>query len=162
MALFWEHREFQDRAVRLWETLAARYKGNTWVAGYNPLNEPTDEEHTRVLEWYERVEKAIRKIDPDHILYWDGNTVRIRCVFMLVEGKRMLIFVVFAVVGCRFLAVRIPTLAGHLSFSDCPTKLQRSAPQLSLCHPRLFELWIPNGRSLQGVFRVHNSSIPRC
>lgn len=75
MALFWEHKEFQDRAIRLWEALAARYKGNTWIAGYNPLNEPTDEEHTRVVAWYERAQKAIHAVDPDHVLFWDGNTV---------------------------------------------------------------------------------------
>ncbi|KAG9123245.1 hypothetical protein FRC07_015196, partial [Ceratobasidium sp. 392] len=44
------------------------------VAGYNPLNEPTDEEHYRVLAWYERAQKAIHAVDPDHILFWDGNT----------------------------------------------------------------------------------------
>ncbi|KAF8332676.1 glucan 1,3-beta-glucosidase [Cantharellus anzutake] len=74
-ALFWEHIDFQNRAIRLWEALAARYKGNTWVAGYNPLNEPGDEYHYRLLNWYERVEKAIRGVDPDHILFLDGNTV---------------------------------------------------------------------------------------
>jgi len=31
MALFWEHIEFQNRAIALWEALAKRYKGNTWV-----------------------------------------------------------------------------------------------------------------------------------
>lgn len=76
IALFWEHKEFQDRAIRLWEALAKRYKGNTWVAGYNPLNEPADPEQTRLQAWYERAEKAIRKADPDHILFLDGNTVR--------------------------------------------------------------------------------------
>ncbi|KAG8683672.1 hypothetical protein FRC11_013235, partial [Ceratobasidium sp. 423] len=76
-ALFWEHIEFQNRAIALWEELARRYKGNTWVAGYNPLNEPTDEEHTRVLDWYARAQKAIHAIDPDHILFWDGNTFAI-------------------------------------------------------------------------------------
>jgi hypothetical protein len=39
------------------------------VAGYNPLNEPTDVEHTRLLDFYVRVEKAIRAIDPHHILF---------------------------------------------------------------------------------------------
>jgi hypothetical protein len=73
-ALFWEYIEFQNRAIALWEKLAERYKGNAWVAGYNPLNEPTDEEHVRVLAWYDKCEKAIRKIDPDHVLFWDGNT----------------------------------------------------------------------------------------
>lgn len=79
-ALFWEHLEFQNRAIALWEKLAERYKGNTWIAGYNPLNEPTDEEHVRVLAWYERVEKAIRKVDSEHILFWDGNTVSVFCI----------------------------------------------------------------------------------
>ncbi|KAG8905450.1 hypothetical protein FRC01_008349, partial [Tulasnella sp. 417] len=73
-SLFWEHAEFQNRAIALWEALATRYRGNTWVAGYNPLNEPCDEEHTRLLAWYNRVEKAIHNIDPDHILFFDGNT----------------------------------------------------------------------------------------
>ncbi|KAG8893517.1 hypothetical protein FRC00_010416 [Tulasnella sp. 408] len=74
MAFFWEYVEFQNRTVAIWEELARRYKGNTWVAGFNPLNEPCDEEHYRLLAFYERVEKAIRAIDPDHILFWDGNT----------------------------------------------------------------------------------------
>ncbi|KAG8913346.1 hypothetical protein FRC01_004591 [Tulasnella sp. 417] len=74
MAFFWEYVEFQNRTIAIWEELARRYKGNTWVAGFNPLNEPCDEEHYRLLAFYERVEKAIRAIDPEHILFWDGNT----------------------------------------------------------------------------------------
>ncbi|WYZ36819.1 hypothetical protein EsH8_II_000325 [Colletotrichum jinshuiense] len=73
-ALFWEFKDFQDRAIQLWEALAAHYVGNKVIAGYNPLNEPADPEHSRLIAWYERAEKAIRAIDPDHILYLDGNT----------------------------------------------------------------------------------------
>ncbi|BEI82494.1 hypothetical protein CcaverHIS002_0303620 [Cutaneotrichosporon cavernicola] len=73
-ALFWVHKDFQDRTVAIWEHLARHYCDNTWVAGYNPLNEPTDEEHTRLPAFYARVEKAIRAIDPHHILFLDGNT----------------------------------------------------------------------------------------
>ncbi|KDQ15962.1 glycoside hydrolase family 5 protein [Botryobasidium botryosum FD-172 SS1] len=73
-ALFFDHIEFQNRAIALWVEIAKRYKGNTWVAGYNPLNEPSDSEHVRLLSWYARVEKAIREVDDEHILYWDGNT----------------------------------------------------------------------------------------
>ncbi|KAL4974275.1 putative glucanase [Aspergillus desertorum] len=73
-AAFWEYKDHQDRTIWLWEQLAARYKGNPWVAGYNPLNEPCDPEHIRLPAFYERVEKAIRAIDPDHILWLDGNT----------------------------------------------------------------------------------------
>jgi endo-1,4-beta-mannosidase len=72
--MFWEHKDFQDRAIWLWEQIATRYKGNPWVAGYNPLNEPADSEHSRLVAWYSQVEKAIRHIDPNHILFFDGNT----------------------------------------------------------------------------------------
>jgi hypothetical protein len=58
----------------LWEALAQHYKDNKWIAGYNPLNEPTDARHMRVVAFYDRVYKAIRAIDPDHIILFDGNT----------------------------------------------------------------------------------------
>ncbi|KAG6828875.1 Endo-1,4-beta-xylanase 5 [Tricholoma furcatifolium] len=74
IANFYNHKDFLDRAVWLWEQLAAHYKGNKWIAGYNPLNEPTDPKHTRVIDFYHRVHKAIRAVDPDHIIFFDGNT----------------------------------------------------------------------------------------
>ncbi|RPB01189.1 glycoside hydrolase [Choiromyces venosus 120613-1] len=49
-----------DRSIWLWEKLAEHFKGNPWIAGYSPLNEP--------------VYEAIRKIDGNHILFLDGNT----------------------------------------------------------------------------------------
>jgi aryl-phospho-beta-D-glucosidase BglC (GH1 family) len=73
-AAFWDYKDHQDRTVWLWEQIAARYRGNPWVAGYNPLNEPCDPEHVRLPAFYERIEKAIRAIDADHILWLDGNT----------------------------------------------------------------------------------------
>ncbi|GFZ50461.1 hypothetical protein JCM24511_08218 [Saitozyma sp. JCM 24511] len=65
------HKDFQDRTVLIWEELAKHYKDNTWVAGYNLLNEPTDSEHVRLLALYDRLEKAVRAIDPIHILFLD-------------------------------------------------------------------------------------------
>jgi aryl-phospho-beta-D-glucosidase BglC (GH1 family) len=73
-ALFWEFGHFQDCVVDLWRAIAAHYKDNTWIAGYNPLNEPGDPEHQRAVGFYNRVERAIRDVDPNHILFWDGNT----------------------------------------------------------------------------------------
>ncbi|KAJ5099358.1 hypothetical protein N7532_006359 [Penicillium argentinense] len=73
-AAFWDYKDHQDRTVWLWEQIAARYKENSWVAGYNPLNEPCDPEHVRLPVFYARIEKAIRAVDPDHILWLDGNT----------------------------------------------------------------------------------------
>lgn len=73
-AAFWDYKDHQDRTVWLWEQIAARYKDNAWVAGYNPINEPCDPLHWRLPAFYDRIEAAIRKIDPHHILWLDGNT----------------------------------------------------------------------------------------
>lgn len=35
---------------------------------------PTDPYHTRVITFYDRVHKAIHAIDPDHVIFFDGNT----------------------------------------------------------------------------------------
>ena len=72
-ALFWQHKHFQDRAVWLWEVIAERYKNNPWVAGYNPLNEPADPTGKLLDVFYRRVVAAIRKVDPEHIIFLDGN-----------------------------------------------------------------------------------------
>jgi aryl-phospho-beta-D-glucosidase BglC (GH1 family) len=72
-ALFWQHKHFQDRAVWLWEKIAARYKDNPWVAGYDPLNEPSDPTGEHLAPFYQRVVDAIRKIDPDHMIFLEGN-----------------------------------------------------------------------------------------
>lgn len=74
IANFWNHKDHQDRVVWLWEQLAAHYKDNKWIAGYNPLNEPTEPKHIRLVQFYDRLYDAIRAIDPHHILFLDGNT----------------------------------------------------------------------------------------
>lgn len=71
---FWEHKDFQDRTVWLWAELAKRYKGNPWVAGYNLLNEPSDEKHSRLVAFYDRAIEAVRNVDGEHIVFLDGNT----------------------------------------------------------------------------------------
>jgi Cellulase (glycosyl hydrolase family 5) len=73
-ASFWDHKDFQDRVVWLWSEISARYKDNPWIAGYNLINEPCDPEHIRLPAFYERIEPIIRDIDPNHILWLDGNT----------------------------------------------------------------------------------------
>ena len=86
MTLFWQHGHFQDRFVALWERFAARYKNNPWVAGYNLINEPvTNASRGRFRnaaytpDWatlnqvYRRTVAAIRKIDPHHIIFLEGD-----------------------------------------------------------------------------------------
>lgn len=80
-AAFWDYKDHQDRTVWLWEQIAARYKDNPWVAGYNPINEPCDPQHWRLPAFYDRLEPAIRKVDPNHILWLDGNTFAMQWKF---------------------------------------------------------------------------------
>ncbi|KAK4505468.1 hypothetical protein PRZ48_003431 [Zasmidium cellare] len=74
VAAFWTHKDFQDRVVWLWRVIAERYRGNPWVAGYNLLNEPCDEQHVRLPAFYERIEREVRAVDAEHVLWLDGNT----------------------------------------------------------------------------------------
>lgn len=71
---FWDHPHLQDRAVAIWEQIADHYVGNPFVAGYNLMNEPADESCAVVGPVYERILEAVRRIDPDHTIYLDGNT----------------------------------------------------------------------------------------
>jgi|WetSurMetagenome_2_1015567.scaffolds.fasta_scaffold30393_4 endoglucanase len=73
-ALFWKHKDFQDRALHLWEVIAKRYKDQPWVAGYDLMNEPADPTGEQVFAYYKRLRDAIRKIDSNHILFLEGNT----------------------------------------------------------------------------------------
>jgi endoglucanase len=72
-AHFWGQRGFEDRAVALWEEMARRYRDEMFVAGYNVMNEPDADEAGWLNRFYRRVTAAIRAIDPDHILFLEGN-----------------------------------------------------------------------------------------
>jgi endoglucanase len=72
-ALFWKHKDFQDRALHLWEVIAERYKNQSWVAGYDLINEPAEPTGKKLFPYYKRLQEAIRKIDPNHILFLEGD-----------------------------------------------------------------------------------------
>jgi len=72
-ALFWQHKDFQDRALDLWEVIAERYKNQPWVAGYDLINEPADPTGQKVFPYYKRLREAIQKVDPNHILFLEGD-----------------------------------------------------------------------------------------
>jgi endoglucanase len=72
-AQFWQHRHFQDRTLHLWRIIAQRYQHNDWVAGYNPLNEPSDPTGELVGPFSQELIEVIREVDPSHIIFLDGN-----------------------------------------------------------------------------------------
>lgn len=84
-ALFWQSQHYQDRFVALWEELARRFVGHRSVAGYNVMNEPVTgaprgrfrtvyrSDYAPLNAVYRRVVAAIRKIDPAHIIFLEGD-----------------------------------------------------------------------------------------
>jgi endoglucanase len=84
-SFFWDHPHFQDRFVALWQAFARRYQGNPTVAGYNVMNEPLthcpagrfSDRYTPNWEVmnrvYRRVVEAVREIDPDHLIFLEGD-----------------------------------------------------------------------------------------
>jgi aryl-phospho-beta-D-glucosidase BglC (GH1 family) len=72
-ASFWVYKDFQDRALHLWEVIAQRYKNQAWVAGYDLINEPAEPTGEKLFPYYKRLRDAIIKIDPNHILFLEGD-----------------------------------------------------------------------------------------
>lgn len=86
-ALFWVDKISQDRFYALWEELARRYKNNPAIAGYNLINEPISnapygrfgsitqyEPNWKLLnKIYQTAVNRIRLIDPDHIIFLEGD-----------------------------------------------------------------------------------------
>lgn len=86
-SLFWDTPHYQDRYVALWEEMARRYAGRGAVAGYDVMNEPLCNAATGryfpadryARDWdkingvFRRVVGAIRKVDPGHILFLEGD-----------------------------------------------------------------------------------------
>jgi endoglucanase len=85
-SLLWVHGHFRDRCVELWKEIARRYRGRGVVAGYDLINEPLSgapygrlDAHYTPSNWklvdalYRRLVQAIREIDPEHIIFLEGD-----------------------------------------------------------------------------------------
>jgi aryl-phospho-beta-D-glucosidase BglC (GH1 family) len=79
-----ESAKAQEETIALWRGLAARYKNETAVLGYDLLNEPIPQfpylqKYNAALEpLYKRMVAAIREVDKNHIVIlggaqWDSN-----------------------------------------------------------------------------------------
>jgi endoglucanase len=76
--------EAQEQTVAIWRRIAARYRNNPTVLGYDLLNEPIphypqDQQFNRDLEpVYRKIAAGIRQVDRNHVLIlggaqWDSN-----------------------------------------------------------------------------------------
>ena len=71
----WESSANRDKTVALWRRLAERYANETWVAGYDLINEPNWNlpGNTLLRDLYQRITASIRAVDPNHLLFIEGN-----------------------------------------------------------------------------------------
>jgi endoglucanase len=71
--VIWEDDSFRERVISLWVEIAARYRDNPFIAGYDVINEPQAPTKRALHEFYERLIGRIRGVDGRHmiILEWD-------------------------------------------------------------------------------------------
>ena len=82
----WESQENQNKLIALWQKIAQRYKDETWIAAYDLINEPNwtfeegknkngieDVENKPLRQLLEKLTKAVREVDKNHIVIIEGN-----------------------------------------------------------------------------------------
>ena len=70
----WESEDNREKTVALWARIAERYADEQWVAGYDYLNETNWNLSGNTLRnLYVEITDAIRAVDPDHIIFIEGN-----------------------------------------------------------------------------------------
>ena len=82
----WQSEENQRKTVALWSKLAARYRDEPWIGAYDLINEPNwsfatpgkgngcdETENKAVWDLQQRITRAIRAIDANHIVIIEGN-----------------------------------------------------------------------------------------
>jgi hypothetical protein len=70
---FWYYKQFLDRATALWKEIARRYSSDPTIAGYNLLCEPVTGDVAVLNKFYMNTIRAIRQVDPHHIIALDPN-----------------------------------------------------------------------------------------
>ncbi len=72
-AALWTDVKNQEKAYKIWEKVADKYKDNVWVAGYDLLNEAVLDDTNLLNKFYKNLIKKIRAVDKNHILFIEGN-----------------------------------------------------------------------------------------
>lgn len=81
----WESEQNRRKMIALWRKLAERYAKETWIGGYDLLNEPNwtfegkekngreDKSNKELWDIYQAATKAIREVDKNHMIIIEGN-----------------------------------------------------------------------------------------
>ncbi|MCU4164991.1 cellulase family glycosylhydrolase [Carboxylicivirga caseinilyticus] len=82
----WESEDNQKKLIALWKEIAKRYKNESWVGGYELINEPNwnvdgtgnqngcnCSDNKALWDMHLKLIKAIRTIDNNHLIFISGN-----------------------------------------------------------------------------------------
>ncbi|MDR3313402.1 MAG: glycoside hydrolase family 5 protein [Oscillospiraceae bacterium] len=92
------NKENRAKTIRLWKAVASHFRGNPDVAGYDLLNEPLgpgyDKARTGKLQWdfFDELYRAIRAVDPDHIIIIEAVWIAIHLPHPLRYGWKNVIY----------------------------------------------------------------------
>ena len=71
---YWTSTSDQTNTQAMWSAIAAHYRGNAWVAGYDLLNEPSGAPSNQaVVTQLDNLYTAVRAVDPDHMIFMEGT-----------------------------------------------------------------------------------------
>jgi endoglucanase len=71
---YWTSTNYQSQTAMIWSNIAAHFRGNPAVAGYDLINEPYGAPSRSDL-WsaYASLYQTVRTVDPDHIILMEGT-----------------------------------------------------------------------------------------
>lgn len=70
----WESIYNRNKLIALWGKLAERYQNETWIGGYDLLNEPNwNLQNTQLRNLYVQITNKIREYDTNHLIVIEGN-----------------------------------------------------------------------------------------
>jgi len=68
----WESPLNQQKTIDLWKKLAERYVDETWIGGYDLINE-TNWNNPSLKQLFDNIISAIREVDQNHLIFIEGN-----------------------------------------------------------------------------------------
>lgn len=92
---FWHYKVFRDQMITLWKKIAEHCRDREYLLGYDLLNEPYLMDAPDLLtDFYEDVTKAIRSVDPNHILFLEGDlyAMKFDCIHQITDENTALTF----------------------------------------------------------------------
>lgn len=73
--LLWDSPRKKQQTIDLWQTIAKRYAQRKIIAGYDLLNESVPPSPEDLIDIYQKIILAIRKVDQHHMIVIEGNNI---------------------------------------------------------------------------------------